>query len=243
MINCLYTNGDSWVHGSELIDPTRPDEKNHFHAVHEEYRKQYHWPNVVAQKLGVEYVDNSSPGSSNDRILRTSIYDISELLRQGKKPAAVIAWSQLHRFELPEGNSGLWRSFASPGDSDLPLVAKEVWSKWSGDYPEVMRWVTQLICLHSFCRSVGVPVLGLTVFSKSYRLLDDQLGIKEFLAYKDPLHNICNITDQLYQFSLESMLRQHNNVSYGPGGHPLAQGHNILGKIIAGRLLERIKTT
>lgn len=242
MANFLYTNGDSWVNGSELIDPENLWEKNHFHAVHDAYRQKHHWPNVLAQKLGLEYFDNSEAGASNDRILRTSIYDISELLRQGKRPVAVIAWSQLHRFELPNGNSGCWRSFASPNDSDLPLVAKEIWSKWSGDYTDVIRWVTQLICLHSFCRQMHVPVLGLTVFAKTYRLLDDSLDIKELLAYKEPLHTICNIADQVYQFSLESMLKQHTHVSYGPGGHPLEYGHRILASIIAGKLLEKLKT-
>lgn len=241
MINFLYTNGDSWVNGSELLDPEQFLEKNHFHAVHDAYRREHHWPNVVSKKLGLEYFDRSEAGASNDRILRTSIYDISDLLRQGKRPIVVIAWSQLHRFELAS-NGGSWRSFVSPCDSDVPLVAKEIWSKWSGDYTDVIRWVTQLISLHSFCQQMNVPVLGLTVFSKSYRLLDDSLDMKELLAYKEPLHSICNITDQVYQFSLESMLKQHTHVSYGPGGHPLAYGHSILGRIIAGKLLEKIKT-
>jgi hypothetical protein len=241
MIDTVYTNGDSWVHGSELLDPSNLAITDHFDNVHEVYRKAHHWPNVVARQLNLEYFDNSSPGSSNDRILRTSIYDISELLKQGKKPVAVIAWSQLHRFELPH-NGDLWRSFASPGDSDLPAVAKEVWGKWSGDYSDVIKWITQLICLHSFCKSVNVPILGLTVFSKTYRLLEDHIGMHELSAYRPQLHNICDITQQLYQFSLESTLKQYPDITYGPGGHPLASGHEILGTLISNHIKQKIKT-
>jgi hypothetical protein len=240
-VDIIYTNGDSWVHGSELIDPNNLAIADHFHSVHDTYRKAHHWPNVLAQQLNLEYWDNSSPGSSNDRILRTSIHDISELIRQGKRPIAVIAWSQLHRFELPF-NGDLWRSFASPGDKDLPLVARELWGSWSGDYSDVMKWITQLICFHSFCRAVDVPVVGLTVFSKTYRMLEDRIDIKEFNAYRLPLHNICNVTQQLYQFSLESILKQYPGIEYGPGGHPLAQGHKILGTFIANHIKQKTKT-
>lgn len=240
MFDLLYTNGDSWTYGSELLDPAYKN-NDAYHPTHVKYRQDHHWPNILAQKLGVNYIDSSFPGASNDRILRTSMLDLSRLVSQGRRPIAVIAWTQLHRFELAEPG-GSWRSFVGPADTSNPKLIGEIWSKWSSDYGDVVRWMVQLISFHSFCKLLDVPVLGLTVFSSSYRLFEDYMSIKELDGYKTQLHNICNLTEQALNPSLESILKPYTNISYGPGGHPLELGHKTLGNYIATRITKQIKT-
>ena len=243
MIDTVYTNGDSWVHGSELLDRDQLWNTDHFSTVHDDYRKKHHWPRLVSDRLGLDLVDGSQPGSGNDRILRTSIYDLAELIRQGRKPLAVIAWSQLHRFELPNVGReapGLWRNFVSPNEENVPHVAQMIWGQWSNDYADTVRWVTELICLHSFCRTNQIPILGLTIFNSSYRLLEDQMHTKHFAPYLAQLHGTCSLSNQVYQFSLESVLRQHPGIEYGPGGHPLEQGHRVLSDFVLDNLGRRL---
>lgn len=240
MINFLYTSGDSWTYGSELLDPNY-NNQDHSHPTHTVYRQKHHWPRILAEKLSVEYLDGSFPGASNDRILRTSMLDISRLVSKGLKPLAVIAWTQLHRFELAE-SGGNWRSFVSPNDTSNPKAINEIWSKWSNDYGDVVKWMVQLISFHSFCKALDVPVLGLTVFSSSYRLLDDHMSLKEVDGFKTQLHNICDFTQQAYQPSLESILKPYPNIKYGAGGHPLELGHKTLGNYIATRIPQQFKT-
>lgn len=241
MFDCLYVNGDSWVYGSELIDPTRPDIENHFDSVHERYRLANCWPQLLANQLNLELVNGSFPGAGNDRILRTSMFDLADLIAKGRRPLAVISWSQLQRFELSNRGKDLFRSFVGPGDGDLPGCVKQIWAEWSSDHCDVVKWVVQLISLHSFCRVNSIPVLGQTIFSTPYFLLEQRIHTREFAPYLSQLYSVCELPQQQYQFSLESMLKQHPDVKYGPGGHPLADGQKILAKHIETNLRQRFK--
>lgn len=239
--DCLYVNGDSWVYGSELIDRSRPDIKNHFDPVHDHYRQQHYWPKLLADSLGLELFNGSQAGAGNDRILRTSIFDLADLIAQGRRPVAVISWSQLQRFELANQGGELFRSFVGPGDGDLPDCVREIWATWSSDYCDVVKWTVQLISLHSFCSANKIPVLGQTVFSTPYYLLEQRIHTKEFKPYLAQLHSTCELPQQRYQFSLESILKQYPNISYGPGGHPLEEGQRILATHIETNLRQRFK--
>jgi len=48
----------------------------------------------------------------------------------------------------------------------------------------------------------------------------------------------------MLNFSLKSILLQYNTVAYGPGGHPLAEGHELLAKYLQAQIETRytIKT-
>jgi len=238
-IDCLYINGDSWVYGSELVDPSRPDLQDHFHPIHENYRKKYKWPTLIAEQIGAELINNSEPGSGNDRILRTSIYDLAQLKMQGRRVMAIVAWSQLHRFEVSNRGGPSFRGFVNPNDPELPKGVREFWGTWSSDYCDLVKWITQMISFHSFCRANDIPVLGLSVFKKPYNLLERYISSKEFKPYLTQLNEICDLPAQHYQFSLESILKQYTGIDYGPGGHPLKKGHMILARNIENKLKQR----
>ena len=231
-VDCLYVNGDSWCYGSELIDPDRPDITDHFNEVHVRYRESNYWPKLLADSLGIELFNGSQAGAGNDRILRTSIFDLSELQMQGRKPLAIIAWSQLQRFELSNTGGHTFRSFVGPAESDVPKCVKDIWAGWSSDHCDVVKWLTQIISLHSFCRVNNVPLIGFNVFRTMYMLLEKYIHTTEFKPYLYQLNNTCILASQQYQFSFESILKQRLKVEYGPGGHPLKAGQQILAKHI-----------
>lgn len=238
-VDCLYVNGDSWVYGSELIDINRPEITDHFHPIHNSYRLKNCWAQMLAELLRLEVVNGAEAGAGNDRILRTSIKDLAQLKLAGRKPLAVIGWSQLQRFELANGDH--YRSFVGPDEHNVPSCVKDIWAKWSSDQSDVVRWVTQLISFHSFCAVNQIPVLGLSVFRTPYNLLEQWLHTEDFKPYLSQLTTVCELGQQQYHFSLESFLRQHQDVPYGPGGHPLKFGQELIANHLSNIIRQRFK--
>jgi len=239
----LYTNGCSWTHGSELIDPDY-ENPNHFAAKHEEYRLSHFWPKLLANKLGLDLQDASHPGGSNDRILRTTIQDVSRLIEQGRRPFVVVAWSQLQRFELPEGPKGeFWRSFVSPKNPGEPRVAMDTWREWSSNRSDVVKWIQQLISLDNFLKINQVEYLGTTVFDNTFRLYEDQVVTDQdcFGPYLYQLRKHVGISRHALNVALETVLRQHENVAYGTGGHPLRRGHELIAEQLEAQLSTRFQ--
>lgn len=236
--DCLYVCGDSWTRGSELIDPTSQD-PNHFAEVHDAYRSAHHWPKLVADKLGVELVDGSMAGASNDYMLRVTMYDVSRLLMEGRRPFVIVSWTQLHRFELPKGPEGdRWKSFVSPRENNIPRFTKELWREWSSDFTDVVKWVQQMICLDDFLKVNQLDYLSNTVFNSSYHLYERYVREKEdyFAPYLYQIKKNINLSRHSLKFSLEMYLKQYADVDYGPGGHPLCRGHELLAEQILAQI-------
>jgi hypothetical protein len=236
----IYVTGDSWVHGSELIDPTRPDISDHFNKVHEDYRIKNFWPRKLADKYRLPVIDGSYPGAGNDRILRTTVRDVALLRKQGRKPLVIVCWSQLHRFELPQPDDN-WRPFVSPAESHLPKCVTDIWKDWSNDQADLIKWAQQIILLDAFLKQHGVPYFGTTVFKESYWQLEKYIKTNQFEAYSYQLANVVNLTKHMYNFSLEGILLQQSDVHYGPGGHPLQRGHTLIADYIKAQLDQRFQ--
>ena len=81
MIKKLYTIGDSWTYGDELINP-----------------KEVSWPSVLSRELDCELINQAAPASSNDWMFRKTIEwvctqkDVSNTL-------VIVAWSEPNRRE------------------------------------------------------------------------------------------------------------------------------------------------
>lgn len=224
----LYVCGDSWTHGSELIDPTSTVQ-DHFAPVHETYRKENYWPRLLANMLQLELVDGSVPGASNEYILRTAMYDVLKLVQSGRKPLVIISWTQLQRFETANGpNPGLWRQWVGPAAKDNPSFAMELWGSWSNDYSDTVRWVQQIIALDAFLKSKEVPWFSTTVFRSTYNIFEQYIYTTELKPYYTELLNTVNLRHHLLSMAMETMLQQWPSVTYGPGGHPLTYGHVVL---------------
>jgi hypothetical protein len=240
LADCLYVCGDSWTYGSELID-TDSSVQDHFDPVHEKYRLAHYWPRLVADQLGLELIDGSFPGSSNDRILRVTMYDVSRLVMKGRRPFVLVAWTQLQRFELPKGPDGhFWRSFVRPEVEHTPQVAMDIWAKWSSDRSDVVKWLQQIITLDTFLKANQVDYLSTTVFKQSYQLYEQLCidGDPFFKPYLTQIRQHVNLSRHVLNYSMDTFLAHYDNIAYGPGGHPLEQGH----KLLAEQMLTQIGT-
>lgn len=237
-IDCFLVNGCSWTYGSELIDSSQNKIINHFDPVHEHYRVQHSWPTLLSTNFGIPAYNHSTPGGGNDRILRTTQREVLSLLAQGIRPFVIIAWSQLHRFELPSGETAtIWDPYVSPNDDNAPLAVKEIWGKHSSDHTDVERWLVQLISMDSFLRSVDVDYLSTTVFTNTYNIFEKITENKYFDHYLYYLKNKMILSDHLLHYSFETFLKQQAGVDYGPGGHPLASGHALIANNLRRHLL------
>lgn len=79
MFDCLFVNGDSY--SAPYPDKTTYGE-------------------FLSQALEVPLINKSISGSNNDRIMRSSVEIITDLLQQGKTPMVVIGLSFIRRIEV-----------------------------------------------------------------------------------------------------------------------------------------------
>jgi len=203
MIDLVYTNGDSWTYGSELEDRT--------HA----------WPWLVSNKLGYELFNASVPGSTNDKILRTTVEDCLRLQKMRQRPLVLIAWTQLHRFELPiaSSNGDNYFNFVNPNDTDTPAVGLEIWKLWSTNRTDVGRWAQQQLLLGTFLKTLGIPYQFFITFN-NIRLLHNQ-----WPAPTDQYHT------QAFNTLVEHLPKAIHH-------HPLEQGHCEIAEYVLAKIEE-----
>lgn len=98
--NTLYTCGDSWTAG-HFISPKlqKLGVKDCNDPRNTTYRLKYAWPAYLGSKLGVNVINQGHAGASNDRIVRTVINGITELLKthKAKDLFVLIGWSSPER--------------------------------------------------------------------------------------------------------------------------------------------------
>jgi len=201
MIDCLYTNGDSWTYGSELEN------------------RQQAWPWLVSNALGCELCNAAVPGSTNDKIVRTTVEDCLKFVRTGQQPLVLIAWTQLHRFELPIASSGgeNYYNFVNPNDKDTPEIGREMWQAWSTDRSDTSRWCQQQLLLGAFLKDLGIPYQFFITFNR--------IGL---------LHRQWSQTTTEYNTQAFDILTQAN--PKGIYNHPLEQGHQSIANYVLAKI-------
>lgn len=161
MIKCVYANGDSFVfaQGIDGIPPS-PETIYDFNEI----KRTYGYPGIIARELGAEeYVNNSLPGGSNDRMIRTSVVDLIELSTRFKPEEilVLIGWTSAERREFFSLSSGY-----IPFLINCPPVEKhilklyDIYSAYfNSEREQVDRYFTQLILLQQFLKSRGFKYL------------------------------------------------------------------------------------
>jgi hypothetical protein len=183
----LFANGCSMSYGSGLFEDTAT--KLCFDNT---ARLISSWPGVLGRELGFHRVVNISyPGSSNDRIVRTTISWILEHWIAQSKLASnifvVIGWSGPMRREFYI--NGDWRQLIPYHDyidtpaSLLNRVYREV--AWS-EYESAIRFATQIITLQEFFRSYKIPYLFFDAITSFVRTnLDSNNALDAYLPHID----------------------------------------------------------
>lgn len=174
----LYTNGDSWTAG-DIVDPDRfGDQLQHvMHPDNDSYRLPKVWPHKVGNLLNIEVINKSYAGSSNDRIVRTTINDVLGLLKtyNADKLFVVIGWSSPERkdFYFKEGTTGGVWDCVYPAElahwkDEKNLIRNEFYKYYVLGYWNDEEYLTRhflnTIFLHTFLNSLGIRHLFFDAF-------------------------------------------------------------------------------
>ena len=142
----LYFNGDSWSTSYHVNDG------NAVWPVNQSAWPR--WPNLVAQNLGKEFLNESLGGSSNQRILDC----VENLWLTGQRPEMIILALTGHsRISLPSGFGGYWN--LNPGGALDSVTGKfddqiHKWYYLNGheDLDSVYRYYKTVWNLNRLCK-------------------------------------------------------------------------------------------
>ena len=227
--DCLLVNGDSYSASNQNFKV---------------------WPEYLASTLNVELFNKSVAGSSNDRILRSSIEYTNQLLESNRRPLVLIGWSFIDRVET-------WYN-----GSNEKIVARAP-DQWSTLYEEQLRFVTvnwldrvpDYIKYHTVSDGFYDKVM-VDFYTDNYlfsELLDKhQLKYRFFSAAKN-VHNPTESTglrgleiiqkvnnnkciNNLHEFSLQQWAFQNDPYHTPATGHLSESGHKQFADVIKDKL-------
>lgn len=220
----LFTNGCSMCYGSELFED--PQTKL---CIDNKARLSASWPGQLGKQLGFHRVVNLGyPGSSNDRIIRTTIAWILENWLHEKQSTdnlfVVIGWSAPMRREFYMNEN--WRQiipyhdYADPEVSLFNRVYREV--AWS-EYESAIRFATQIILLQEFFKSHKIAYLffdAITSFKNTN--LDSNNALDVYLKHiiQRNYFNFNNIAGEM-----ATQIRSNNLNNNNSSTHPNEKEH------------------
>lgn len=248
----FYANGCSLVFGAELGGPDKDgfgwasDISNEFNF----YRIDNAYPGIFRSEHfpSHRYFNAAKPGSSNDRILRTSMDDILTLLDFGIKPEnlfVLVGWTNGMRFEIYERDHENYSDII-PGapyvGSDFQRQIADLKMTKIDDASSLARKTNhQIISLQSFLKTQGIDYLfcsSLDIyprFGKSFMpktlVSFGHIDRDKYACTEKPMKR-----DELAD-SFTTVCGQ-TGVPFGSGHHPLEEGH----KLWAQKLSEFYKT-
>jgi len=187
----LYANGCSYMCGSEIEG---------YRIFESEYNLRWCFAGQIANKYGLEYFNEAQPGSSNDRIVRTTMLWISDSLRSGIKSEdifCIIGWTNPQRFELYYKDN--WMSWIPGSGKEMGDWAVDKRQKL--DYQELDRYsikylvseygnltklINQIILLSMFFKYLNVDFVMLnSSHSPGYdKYFKEHSGLKYLFPYR-----------------------------------------------------------
>lgn len=231
----LYVNGCSFTYGYELADDFLTKE-----CVDNEYRLKYSWPGCLKNRFVFEGLFNDSkPGGSNDRILRTTVdWLLRNWLNLGKSSKdlfVVIGWSEVMRREFYI--NGAWRQIIPYHDYELPSVNNfnKIYRELAWDeYESAVRFGTQVISIQSFFKQYGIKYLFFDALRSINEVAKDangrldahvsQIEAKRYFGYNKENGDMRTV--------LQS--RKTN----WKGRHPSEDGHDYWAKYLADYIIQ-----
>jgi len=214
-VDCLYVNGDSWAYGAGLDESRRLSQC---------------WPSLVAHDIGLELILKAKGGSSNHRIVRTSVQDIQELINNGRKPLVLISWTFPHRYELCRLDNNEWAIFSGTGHDDDAEIADLITSRYNSDIGNMEVFGTQLLLMQAFLKEKQIPYLFVPTFRIEFEVLPKHL-----------MENLSKGVDLKYfmhDFSLRSYLNSFNDIDWIKD-HPGPEGHKIISDFLVTQINRR----
>ena len=104
----ILCEGDSWTSG-DMINP-KLNTTNINHIDNDEYRLPKVWPHKLGSLLGIDILNTSVAGSSNDGIVRRLVSNVLDLLKKydGSEIFVIVGWSSPERKDFY--TNGSWET-------------------------------------------------------------------------------------------------------------------------------------
>lgn len=202
----ILTVGDSFTYGDEL-----------------ENRLNEAWPYLLGRRFNREVLNLGQSNGSNDMIYRVCI---EETCKQ-KFDLVVVAWSLPDRIEY--GFDGTLMSFNAHFEThDLVIKwAEQFYKLGYDDEYQHRRWYTNMVALQGYFRGIQQPYLFISISE-----------IYNFDLHKLKFKHLIDAIDQRYApgwpaWVNDGMISWQGDCPKGPGGHPLALGHERIANKIA----------
>lgn len=221
MIKHLYANGDSFVFGQELDGPRGPHNFYDFTP----YQRKHCWTGIIADRMGVEYTNEAMPGGSNQRMYRTTLHTVSNMLTkyQPHEIFVVLGISHNARYEFYSTQWNKWVPHMTTHKPNRGTPHAELWDMLTQNFSSPQGDhdfdAMMLLGLQNFLRINRVPYLMTTMMHHD-------------LIYQDEIKYVpAPVINQRYTpryYDRPSFaywaFTQHRCVR-APGGHPMEDGH------------------
>ena len=120
----ILCEGDSWTSG-DMINP-KLKTLNVNHKDNDDYRLPKVWPHKLGKLLGVDVLNTSMAGSSNDGIVRRVVSNVLDLLKKynSKDIFVIVGWSSPERkdFYFNDGNDKHWETIFPNAINDIEQI-------------------------------------------------------------------------------------------------------------------------
>jgi len=198
----IHAIGDSFTYGDELP------------------LQDLAWPSLLSKKLNKEVVNQGRSATGNKRMVKRAIdavIDQSELV--------VIGWSDCNRQEFADeiGIYDIWagrnfRAFQQDPTHRIDLIKYLT----AYDTPEYYYadWLRKVILIQSLCKLHNIPCI---MFIACGAHVNHQQYHKKFQKLVDQID-----TSMFVDGMFNSVAEWCYGVPYGPNGHPLEAGHQII---------------
>jgi hypothetical protein len=224
------------TYGAELAGEQTMETESYLTTEQNEYRKAHSWPGVVGRLAGLEVINGGRGGSSNERILRSTINDVVRL-KLGPDDFVIIGWTEHERLEYVQDNKWVQQTVRVRPRSYREKRFIDDWARLnlSSTTRCWEKFFVHALSLQAFldARSIpwlmfnALPVLTINDFPKvplALVHLRNELNKERWITPIDDLH--------------KCMFNQVKDFPTGPERHPLAEGHQRWGEIVYAKFCE-----
>jgi hypothetical protein len=175
----LYVNGDSHAAGAEAANTFAfaEDDPNYRHLGRRPHPDNLavSWGQQLANQLGAELVCDAESGSSNRRIIRTTLEFIRQRRGYFRDTLIIIGWSTWERSEILDDDGQYWQIGAS-GLDYLPTHLHDRYRNFIGTINwrrSMNKAYAEVITMHNWLKSRGISHLFFNCNSH-FRNIDDR---------------------------------------------------------------------
>ena len=208
----IYAIGDSFTYGDELPS------------------QDLAWPTLLQNKIDIPVLNKGRPATGNTRMVKRTIDAVLD-----SADAVIIGWSDCNRQEFAD-NIGIYDIWAGRNSHAFQLEDPThrinlIKYMTAYDTPEYYyaEWLRQIILVQNLCKANNIPCVMFIACGSND---------SHNLYHKNFTKLINAIDHSMFVDNMFTSVAEWTwGTPYGPNGHPLEQGHEI----IAQKIYEHIR--